>query len=114
MVDTKLYEGARKGGGEGGSREGERRGEGGREKGREGGQVTGHSSLSVGGKTEVLTGIEYQAPTEEEGEGGGEGHQMPLAVDFPQAPLVIIHIFTIIYIATYVIYCMLNICIFIL
>ena len=64
-----------------------------REGGREGGQVTGHSSLSVGGKTEALTETvkkNTRLPLREEG-GRGEGdkgHHMPLAVDLPQVPLV--------------------------
>ena len=49
-----------------------RRREGGREGGREGHQFTGHSSLSIGGKTQNSVVL------------------MPPAVDSPQVPLVII------------------------
>ena len=60
MVVTKLYEGGRELGG-------------GREGRREGGQFTGHSSLSVGGKTEVLTGTYEKNTRLREGEREGEG-----------------------------------------
>ena len=42
----------------------------------------GPSSLSVGGKTEVLTGI-WEKNTRLPLREGGRGHQMPF-VDFPQ------------------------------